>query len=72
MTKLFNPYILVIALLYGLWQTAYFGWNAFPGSEAEIIADGITALIFALSISRGRGKADLGHHKWLRRMEEQE
>jgi len=50
---LINPYILAIAVIYGFWQTAFFGWNALPSSDAEIVCDGITVLILALAF---RGK----------------
>ena len=38
-------------LALGFWaeETAYFGWNAWPQSPAELICDGIATLIFALA-----------------------
>lgn len=41
--------IFAIAVLWGLLETAYFGWNWAPKSNAELIADGFTALLYALS-----------------------
>lgn len=37
------------ALGYGLLESAYFGWNPWPKSDAELIADGITLLIFSIA-----------------------
>ena len=45
-----NPRILLFALAFGLVKTAYFGWNFFPASDAEIICDGITIIIGALAL----------------------
>lgn len=42
--------ILTMAFLFGLVETAYFGWNMFPKSEAEVICDGIALLIAALAL----------------------
>lgn len=41
--------IVLIATFFGLWETGHFGWNEFPLSDAEVICDGITCLIFALA-----------------------
>ena len=41
--------IFLSAMLFGLAETAYFGWNWLPKSGAEVICDGITLVIFALS-----------------------
>ncbi len=38
-----------LAGFYGIAETAYFGWNATPQSGAEMICDGITALLFVLA-----------------------
>ena len=47
--------LFLLALLYGLFETAYFGWNLLPGSDAEILADGIVVLIVGMAIvARGR------------------
>lgn len=40
----------VVALEYFLKQNAYFGWNARPQSDAELMADGITLLLVAVAI----------------------
>jgi hypothetical protein len=44
----------ITATLFGLIETAYFGWNMTPKSETELICDGITLLmaVIALTISR--------------------
>lgn len=31
-------------------QNAYFGWHPNPQSDAELLADGITSLLFALAV----------------------
>lgn len=36
------------ALSFFVEQNNYFGWNYRPKSDAELIADGITILLFAL------------------------
>lgn len=41
--------LFLLALLYGLAETAHYGWNVLPGSDAEVIADGITLLVLALA-----------------------
>ena len=49
-----NIPIWILASLFGLWETAYFGWNGWPHSDAEIICDGIAFLIFALAFEKAR------------------
>lgn len=44
-----NWSMFVLAILAFIHQNNYFGWNAKPQSDAEIVADLITILIFALS-----------------------
>lgn len=44
-----NKPIFVIAALYSLFETVYFGWNMTPKSPAEEICDGISVLILALA-----------------------
>jgi hypothetical protein len=39
-----------------LLETAHFGWNFLPSSDAEIICDGIAVLITALSFVTARAK----------------
>ena len=41
--------IWLISIAFGLIETAHFGWNTVPITDAEVICDGITALIFALA-----------------------
>lgn len=47
-----NLNIAAVALAFGLLETWYFGFNIFPGSDAEIICDGIVAVIFAMAFIR--------------------
>ena len=44
-----NWYVLAFAVSAFVHQNNYFGWNAKPQSDAELIADLITILIFALA-----------------------
>ena len=39
----------VIAIAFGLFETAYFGWNWAPKSDAEVMADGIALVLLALA-----------------------
>lgn len=41
---------MVIAMVYALGETHYFGWNRFPTSDAEMIADGIAFVLVALTV----------------------
>lgn len=41
--------ILLLAIFFGFVETAYFGWNMTPQSDAEIICDGIVFVLVALS-----------------------
>lgn len=48
---------LVITLMgmgYGLAETAYFGWNMHPHSDAEMTCDGIALLIAAIGLATSR------------------
>jgi len=45
-----NLYIALIGFSFFLMQNNYFGWNAMPKSDAELLADGITMLLFALAV----------------------
>lgn len=42
-------WIFGIGLLYGLSETAYFGWNMLPSGPMEVVCDGIGLVIAALS-----------------------
>lgn len=44
-----NFNLVLLSLMFGVMETAYFGWNLTPQSDAEMICDGITLLIFALA-----------------------
>lgn len=50
----FNPWIFVAGIWFGIMETAYFGWNMLPQSDAEIICDGIAVLISALAFLQDR------------------
>jgi hypothetical protein len=41
--------IFILALGFGYTENTYFGWNSLPRSDAELLADGITMILFALS-----------------------
>jgi hypothetical protein len=45
-----NLWLWLLALIFWWEQNQYFGWNWQPKSDAELIADGLTVLLFALSI----------------------
>ena len=42
--------IFAIAALFYYQQNTFFGWNALPQSEAELIADGITLILITFSM----------------------
>lgn len=44
-----NWTIFVLGQLFWLLETAHFGWDAFPVSDAELICDGIAVLITAMA-----------------------
>lgn len=44
-----NLFVFTLAVMFLISQNQYFGWNKEPASEAELIADGITFLLFALA-----------------------
>lgn len=39
-----------LAIIFSLIETAHFGWNKFPQSDAEFICDGIAVILIALAI----------------------
>lgn len=47
-----NRTVFAIGLLFGLAETAYFGWNFWPQSPAEMICDGIALAICAIAYLR--------------------
>ena len=49
-----NITVFTFGIFYWLMETAYFGWNFAPSSDAEIICDGIAGLITALAFVRLR------------------
>jgi hypothetical protein len=48
----FNWPVILMGQLFWLAETAYFGWNFAPKSDAEIVCDGLAILILALGINR--------------------
>jgi len=48
-----NGTIFIFAIIFGLVETAYFGWNFTPQSDAEMICDGITMAIGAMAFLGG-------------------
>lgn len=42
----------IAAAFFAVWENAYFGWHAFPQSDAELIADGISLLLISLAYRR--------------------
>ncbi|WP_370601129.1 hypothetical protein [Pseudomonas nitroreducens] len=48
-----NVRIFLLGLFFGLIETAYFGWNMTPQSDAEMICDGIAIGISALAFLGG-------------------
>jgi hypothetical protein len=45
-----NGRIFLIGVFFGIAETAYFGWNMFPASDAEVICDGIAMLITSIAL----------------------
>lgn len=50
-----NPWIFMMAVLFGIVETGHFGNNMLPHSDAELICDVIVLVLVALSI---RNKQD--------------
>jgi hypothetical protein len=54
----FNLPVLVLAVMWWLIETSYFGWNALPGSMPELFADGLAIALagaaFLLTLERKR------------------
>jgi len=48
--------IFIIALMYGYCTMQYFGWNLTPQSDAEMICDGIVAILCAIALLAGKKK----------------
>jgi len=44
-----NTRIWIIAVLFGTIETAYFGWNWIPQSDAEVVADMVSLALLALA-----------------------
>lgn len=49
-----NIPVWLTAVSFSLGETAYFGWNWTPASDAEVICDGISMLLLALAFVSGR------------------
>jgi hypothetical protein len=45
--------IFIISVIWVIHQNKYFGWNLEPKSDAELLADGISFLMVALSFLAG-------------------
>jgi len=43
----------LILVVFGLLYNAYFGWNVFPNSDAEIICDGIFCILTYMFVNDG-------------------
>ncbi len=46
-----NWIVFGIGLFFSITETAYFGWNFAPQSEAELICDGLSSLIVAMAFT---------------------
>lgn len=44
----------LLAVLFYLHQNAFFGWHLEPASVGELLADGVTVLLFSLSFAARR------------------
>jgi len=44
-----NGTIFIFAIIFGLFETAYFGWNFTAQSDAEMICDGITMILGSMA-----------------------
>jgi hypothetical protein len=45
-----SSWIWLMGTIFGVLETNHFGWKVMPRSDAEMICDGITILIWALAI----------------------
>ena len=50
--RIFGSTTLIPAMFFALVETAHFGWNLTPGSDAELFADGLAILIYAIGLRR--------------------
>lgn len=48
--KYFGLWVIFMAIVYSHIQTRFFGGHWFPSCEAEVIADGISVVVFSLGI----------------------
>lgn len=48
-----NKPVAIIAGVWWLMETAYFGWNASPQSLAELVADGVALVLLAYAYACG-------------------
>ena len=44
-----NYKVILIGLMFWIAENMYFGWNALPQSDAEIVADMVVIVLFALA-----------------------
>lgn len=49
--KIFGLKIIAIAMVFGFFETWYFGWNRFPESLPEAICDGIVWMLCGYALS---------------------
>jgi len=43
--------VFLFGVFFGAVESAYFGWNKWPQSEAELICDGIAILIMSIGLN---------------------
>lgn len=46
-----NLPIFIIGFIWWLMETAHFGWNPIPGSNAELFADGLALAFYAAAFA---------------------
>jgi hypothetical protein len=51
MSKKVNRPVVALGVLWWLMETSYFGWNASAGSTAELFADGLALVFFAVAFA---------------------
>lgn len=62
MGKKVNWPIVVLGVLWWLVETRYFGWNARPGSVAELFADGMALAFYAAAFAFPPSRASVVNH----------
>lgn len=62
-----NWFLLGTVLLLAILETAYFGWNLYPKSRAEMVMDMLCFVLFLQCVARREGSGDanqLPHTDW--------